>query len=262
MKRRICFLAIDAEEDYKDGRTVNSFYGIHKLPFVLDLLNKLNVKSTVFCTGKVLDFQDILLPFKASGHEMGLHGFFDHVLCLNQSREERKIQLQRQIEKFENLFLQSPKGFRAVQNRIDAEGLKILSDSQFLYDSSPLENYPIFKKYVGFIGRTPKEPYHPSFIDITEKDDKNLIWEIPLVSLLGGVQLQGKWIRKLGSLFFSILISFSKPQILSLSFHSWDLLEDPKLLVKLEKIITKLKKNNYEFLTGSEIVDFYSQKHV
>jgi len=114
----------------------------------------------------------------------------------------------------------------------------------FLYDSSIVPHYPPFKKYRGYKGRAPLLPYCP-------RDRK--ILEIPVRGQVFGIPLAGAWIRGLPLWFYKILFLIYRPNFITLNMHSWDVL-DPCFLNKLEKILKILKKRNYLFHNGEQIL--------
>ena len=68
-----------------------------------------------------------------------------------------------------------------------------------------------------------------------------------------GIPLAGAWIRGLPVWFYRILFLVYCPSFITLNMHSWDVL-DPCFLKKLEKIIKALKKSNYSFYNGEQIL--------
>jgi len=246
---KVCFLAIDTEEDLVNGQTVNSFQGVENLKLFNPILKEFKLRPTFFCTGKVLEkFAYLFKQYQSFGCEIALHGFYDHVNMKEQNQKEREENLAKHYNLYQNIFNQVPTGFRAVQNTIDEAGLKLL-ENKFKYDSSIISCYPPLKKYIGYSGKSPSNPYKP---------DKQNILEIPLNSLFLGVPLQGKWLRELGVNFYKFWLKIKQPELISLSFHSWDLNNDQKnggetFVSYLRKIILLLKAQGYEFKNGQEI---------
>ncbi|MBU0546386.1 polysaccharide deacetylase family protein [Patescibacteria group bacterium] len=265
MEEKICFLTIDAEEDWANGRTIESCEGIKNLELLDSVLEKNRIKPTFFCTGKVLlNFGSIVRKYFEEGCEVGIHGFFDHVNLQIQERIKREEKLEQHVSVFKNLLGENPAGFRAVQNTMDNEAIALLEKKGFLFDSSVISRYPLFKKYIGYPGPAPRSPYYPDANNYLSKGDGKIM-EIPLNPLLFGVQLQGKWIRELGANFFVNWMKIFKPNFLSLSFHSWDLWErTPKggqsFVNALEIICGHLKKHGYIFLSGRKIYERFKCK--
>lgn len=248
MTKRWCFVSIDVEEDLLDGKSVLRFGGVEALDTVLSIFERFDVSATLFCTGRVIaQYASLLQQFKQAGHEIALHGFYDHVPMTEQSFEERTALLKQHIALYYETFGVMPTGFRAVQNVIDEAGMKLLEANGLAYDSSLLSAYPLGKSYVGYSGSAPKELYHPDENNIRTRGDMK-ITEIPLVPLIGGVQLQGRWVSKLRPIVMKGLLTLHKPKLVSFSFHSWDLL-DPRFVEDLEEMLTYLSKG-YIFVHG------------
>lgn len=251
MKKPWCFISIDVEEDLVDGTSVLTFAGVEALESVLSLFEQYGVRATLFCTGRVLaQYSTLLKQFRAAGHEIAIHGYYDHVPMTKQSESTRSELLQKHISLYRDTFGTLPTGFRAVQNVIDEAGMKLLEDNGISYDSSLLSYYPIGKSYVGYSGPSPRELYHPDRNNIRREGNMQ-ITEIPLVPLIGGVQLQGRWVSKLGPNVMKTLLVLKKPELLSYSFHSWDVLE-PTFTDDLEKMLPYLSKY-YTFVSGTEL---------
>ncbi|KKQ27887.1 MAG: hypothetical protein US42_C0004G0026 [Candidatus Magasanikbacteria bacterium GW2011_GWC2_37_14] len=253
MKQKICFLAIDTEEDFINSQTVNSFEGVKNLKLISPILKEFKLRPTFFCTGKVLEnFASLFKQYQNFGCEIALHGFYDHLNMKEQNQKEREEKLSKHYNLYQNIFKEAPVGFRAVQNTIDEAGLKLL-ENKFKYDSSIISFYPHFKKYIGYTGKTASKLYRP--------DNLNIL-EIPLNPLFAGVQLQGKWLRELGVVFYKFWLKIKQPELISLSFHSWDLNPEQKnggeiFVGYLRKIILLLKEQGYEFKNGQEIYGEY-----
>lgn len=267
MSQKVCFLSIDVEEDWINGNTIDHFLGVESLHIVRDILKKNSVRATLFCTGNVLQkYTSLLKSFEVDQHEMAIHGFWDHVNMLEQDSHIRIDNINKHIALFKNIFGKPPKGFRAVQNTIDMQALDILEQCDFVYDSSLISRYPFLKKYIGYSERCPRHSYHPHMNDIRRCGDRKIL-EIPLSPLLGGIQMQGRWIKKLKLGVYQILLKLYKPSLLSFSFHSWDIVDvdtgdiDVKFKNQLEDMIILLKKKGYVFKTGAQIFQEYDKKN-
>ncbi len=114
-----------------------------------------------------------------------------------------------------------PRGFRAPQHSIDNEQIELLGKFDFVYDSSVVPNYPFFRKYPGYKGSAPREPYHPNHEDYRKEGDMTIL-EIPLTPLALGIPLTGIWVRILGTKFYDLLLILNKPKFVNLALHSWD----------------------------------------
>jgi len=232
MPNKICFVSIDVEHE-----------GIEDLNKILDTFKKYNLPATIFVTGEVLAKHNQLVRGWSNDYEIACHSF-THRFWNTLSFEERKKELEDFIGLYQKIFQRKPLGFRAPSHIIDADALKLLGQQGFFYDSSILPHYPPFKKYRGYQGRKPLLPYYPAGLKILE---------IPVRGQILGIPLAGAWIRGLPSWLYKILFLFYCPSFITLNMHPWDNL-DPRFLKKLEKILKILKKKNYLFLNGEQIL--------
>ena len=230
MRDKICFVSIDVER------------GIEGLEKILAIFKKYNVPATLFVTGEILQQHAGLLRELNREYEITCHGF-THRFWDTLNRKERKKELEDFISLYQNIFKEKPGGFRAPSHIIDKAAIELLQEKGFLYDSSIVPHYPPFKKYRGYKGKKPREPYYPEGLEILE---------IPVSGQILGIPLAGAWVKKLPPWFYRILFLFYSPQFLTLSMHSWDVL-DPRFLGNLDKILSLLKLKNYQFLNGREI---------
>ncbi len=249
MPSKICFASIDVEHDL--GEVVRKFQGIENLNRILDIFKKHGIAATLFVTGQVLEKYPDLAKEWARNYEIGCHSF-THRFWNTLGLEERKKELTDYAELYQRVFQEKPRGFRAPSHVIDQEGIRLLEEEGFLYDSSIVPHYPPFKKYRGYKGRAPLLPYYP-------KDRK--ILEIPVRGQVLGIPLAGAWIGRLSALFYKILFSVYTPKFVTLNMHSWDILDWPtkktrpeKFLRNLDKILRLLKNKNYQFLNGEQIL--------
>lgn len=210
-------VSIDAEQDLG---TREVFHGVENVGRILETLRKFQVRSTIFATGQVLQNYPALVEGWAEGHEIACHGYY-HVPLYRLSVSER----QRQLEDFSRLYQKilgnRPRGFRAVQHIIDTAQLGLLERLGFLYDSSVIPSYPAFRKYVGYRGKAPSDPYHPDYGSYREVGPSR-IWEIPVTPLVFGIPLDGTWLRVFGPRFFTFLLALRKPRFVQMAMHSWD----------------------------------------
>jgi len=237
LQNRTCFVSIDVEKDLKK----ESFEGVKSLDKILSLFKKYSIPATLFVTGKTLEqyrefFLDVSKDYEIASHSYS-HKYWNELSFLEREKEIKDF-----ISLYQSVFNKLPLGFKAPSHVIDKEGLELISKSGFLYDSSIVPHYPPFKKYRGYKGRRPLFPY-----------DQSGILEIPNTGQLMGIPLAGTWIRKLPLLIYRILFLINKPKFISFSMHSWDSL-NPELILKIEEIIKILKKNNYKFFNGEQIL--------
>ena len=251
MKR--CFFSIDVESDFDKKET---FHGVESLVKILNILEKHNIPATIFVTGNVLEKYPDRVKEWAKDYEISCHGF-SHQFWSELSFEEREKEIDDFLSLYQKIFNKNPVGFRAPSHLIDEQGLKILEDRGFLYDSSILPHYPSFKSpYRGYKGKAPLLPYFPDINNCRRKGGMKIL-EIPVSGLLFGIPLAGTWILKLPLFFYKLLLLLKSPVFLTFNLHSWDSLNE-KLLEKIDKILTILEGKNYQFLKGSQI---YIKKH-
>ncbi|MDP3990913.1 MAG: polysaccharide deacetylase family protein, partial [Candidatus Nealsonbacteria bacterium] len=225
---KICFASIDVENK-----------GIEEVNQILEVFKKYDIPATLFVTGEVLEKYSDLVKEWSKNYEIASHSF-THRFWNSLSFEERKTELDSFNELFQKVFQISPKGFRAPSHVMDEDGLKILEEKGFLYDSSILPRYVPFKKYRGYQGRKPLLIHYPAGLKILE---------IPVRGQLLGVPLAGAWIKGLPLFFYKFLFFIHSPSFITLNMHSWDSLSFG-FVGRLEKIIKLLKKKNYLFLNG------------
>ena len=229
MVKKLCFASVDVEESTDD------------LGKILDFFKRHDIRATLFTTGHILQKHPDLAKDWARTYEIACHGF-THRFWSDLDLKEKENELNDFIGLYQNIFGNRPKGFRAPSHLIDKDGLRLLEQKGFLYDSSIVPHYPPFKKYRGYRGRFPLLPHYPTGLKILE---------IPVRGQMFGIPLAGAWIRKLPVWFYKILFLIYCPKFITLSFHSW---EKSK---KFEEIIKLLKNKNYQFLNGAEIYKNY-----
>ncbi|MFH1820673.1 MAG: polysaccharide deacetylase family protein [Candidatus Nealsonbacteria bacterium] len=241
MKNKTCFVSVDVERDQGGGES--EFKGIENLDRILDIFKKYDVLATLFVTGEVLERYGDLVKKLSGNYEIACHGY-THRFWSTLDSKAREKEVDDFIILYQSIFQRLPAGFRAPSHVIDQEGVRLLEDKGFLYDSSVVPHYPPFKKYRGYKGKAPLSPYQPKGLKILE---------IPVRGQVLGIPLAGAWIRGLPILFYRVLFSVYSPSFVTLSMHSWDGLY-PGFLNKLEKIFKILKDKNYLFLNGEQIL--------
>ena len=231
MPTKICFASVDVERDID---------GFNK---ILEVFKKYDIPATLFVTGEVLEKHTDLIREWSENYEIASHSF-THRFWNTLNLEERKQELDKFCNLYQNIFQKKPFGFRAPSHIIDKQGLKLLQEKGFLYDSSVVPHYPPFKKYRGYKGKAPLDPYFPKEMKILE---------IPIRGQIFGIPLAGAWINKLPCFFYKALFLVYNPNFVTLSMHSWDIL-NAGFVKKLENILKILKKKNYQFLNGKQIL--------
>ncbi len=251
---RTCFLSIDVEPDFgKSG-----FSGVENLDKILQSFQRVDVKATLFTIGEILEKYPEKFRKLGEQYEIACHSF-SHRFWIELSVEQRQKELSSFLAIYREIFgmNEKPLGFRAPSHLIDKEAMLLLEQNGFLYDSSIVPHYPFFQKYRGFKGKAPLTFFYPSSQNILQKGGMKIL-EIPVSGQIFGIPLAGAWLKKLPFIIYQILFIFYKPQFLTLSMHSWDVF-DNRFLPKLEKILDILKKNDYQFQTGEQILDDISR---
>ncbi len=229
MAGKVCFVSVDVED------------GIENLGEILSIFKKYDIPATLFVTGEVLQKYPEKFRELAAFYEIACHSF-THRFWNTLNKVEKQKELTDFINLYQRIFQKKPLGFRAPSHIIDEEGLKILEEKGFFYDSSIVPRYPLFKKYRGYKGRKPLSYYYPV---------GGKMLEIPVRGQLFGIPLAGTWISKLPFWFYKVLFFIHCPEFLNLSIHSWNELRN------FEKIIKLLKSKNYQFLNGEQIYKNY-----
>lgn len=256
MPSKICFTSIDVEHDR--GEAERKFSGVENLEKILEIFKKHGIVATLFVTGQVLEKYGSLVKEWALDFEIACHSFSHH-FWNTLGFQERERELTDYLDLYQKIFNVKPRGFRAPSHLIDQEGIKLLEDKGFLYDSSVVPHYPFFKKYRGFKGKAPLLPYQPSSDNYRQKGDMKIL-EIPVRGQVFGIPLAGAWIGRLPLWFYKTLFEIYCPAFLTINMHSWDILDWPQkktrpehFLENLEKIFALLKDKNYQFLNGQQL---------
>jgi len=253
ISKKICFASIDVEPDFGKRK---EFKGVEKLDSLLNVFDEHNVPLTLFVIGDVFrKFTSKIEQWKRK-HEIGCHGF-SHNFWNDLGKEDREKEIDNFIEIYRDYFGQLPFGFRAPSHILDSEGLNLLEEKGFLYDSSIVPHYPPLKKYRGYKGPAPLSPYFPDKDFIRKKGDMKIL-EIPVTGLSLGIPLAGTWISKLPLSMYRALMVLSGPIFLTLNLHSWDSLDKP-LYSKIDEILKILKNKDYKFLTGIQVYELFSE---
>jgi len=250
---KILFISIDVESELAKKP---SFLGVDNLGKILEIFEEYGAPATLFVCGNVLEEYGEKIKEWGKSFEIACHGF-SHTFWNELSNQEREQEIDRFFVLYQKVFGEKPKGFRAPSHIIDKQGLKLLQDKGFLYDSSVVPHYPPLKKYRGYRGKAPFKPYFPNIKDYRRKGKMGIL-EIPASGLPPGIPLVGTWISKLPLFIYQGLLGIFNPDFLAFSLHSWDSLNKP-LLIKIKKILKYLKAKNYHFAEGQEIYELFSK---
>lgn len=260
-QKKMCMVSIDVEEDIGYGGK-KTFFGVENLGRILKIFELFDIKATLFVTGEVLEAYPHLVEGWSRSHEISCHGYY-HMPLYALSLSEREKQLEDFCRSYERILSNKPKGFRAVQHTIDNDQLTLLEKFGFSYDSSVMPNYPFVRKYVGYKGKAPTEPYFPNYDDYRKRGDMKVL-EIPVTPLIFGIPLCGTWLRVFRPTFYRVLLAFKKPKFISLTMHSWDCVKykgifsvnaGEKFPEILGEVLTDLKHYGYHFISNRELMN-------
>ena len=257
-KDKTCFISIDIEHDHGSWHEKN-FKGVEKIDEILDVLRREGISATLFVTGEVLEkYSDRAMGW-AENHEIGCHSY-SHTYFDSMDAPSIKEELDRFVNLYKKVFNSLPYGFRAPSHVITNAAMKAVRGAGFYYDSSVVPHYLPFKKYRGYCGNAPKSPYYPSEASYKHTGGASIM-ELPVTGQLFGIPIAGAWIRGIPLGVYRLLFFLHRPDYITLSFHSWDALQDDKFLEKLENIIHLFKKYGYQFKRGDEIFNEYVSKN-
>lgn len=243
-KDKVCFASIDVEHDV-GTEDAKSFRGMESMERLLAVFQKFEIPLTLFVTGDVLKGYGEEVKEWGRDYEIASHSFA-HIFFNKLSEQEKKEDSEKFVELYTRIFGRKPLGFRAPSHIIDEVTLGILDDAGFLYDSSVIPHYPPFKKYRGYKGKAPIRPYSYKL------EHASSIVEIPVSGQMFGIPVAGAWMRKLPVWLYKSLFLFHKPSYITLSMHSWDILDD-RFMPKLITILEILKNSGYVFKSGEQI---------
>jgi len=209
---------------------------VDSVKFILDILDKHNVKTTFFVLGSAVeDHPEVLEMIYERGHEIGSHAY-SHEPLYKLTREEFEEEIKQSIKIIHRTTGEKPLGFRAPHFSIDNRtkwAFEILEKYGFKYDSSI---FPIKTNLYG-VPNAPLTPYHPSKEDVSRHDPKGEITEFPLsvlrlakinIPISGGFYLRTfplrfiKWALK--------KVNKERPAVVYI--HPWEIYPDtPRLKV-------------------------------
>lgn len=250
-------VSIDVERDL--GNVTGTLYGVENFHKILEVFDGFGIRATLFINGDVLENYPKQVESWAKQHEIACHGYY-HTPLFELSAGDREVQLINFIRLYQKILGGKARGFRAIQHTIDDLQMRLLEKYDFLYDSSVIPRYVPFRKYVGYRGKAPVEPYHPASDDLKKKGNMKL-WEIPNTPLMFGIPLYGTWLRFFEPKFFKILLNIKKPPFLNFAMHSWDTIKytgpfsrnsGPVFIEFLSNMLETLGKD-YDFKCGERL---------
>jgi peptidoglycan/xylan/chitin deacetylase (PgdA/CDA1 family) len=126
--------------EHRAGVMSHQSYGpLVGVPRLLDMLDRLGVRSTFFVPGyTALRYPSIVRDIAKSGHEIAHHGFMHESLeGVDETTEVRY--LERGLEALEEVAGVRPVGYRAPMWEPSYETIRILKEHDFLYDSTMMD---------------------------------------------------------------------------------------------------------------------------
>lgn len=132
------------------------------IPYILDLLDELNLKITFFIVGQDASMEinkPWLRMITERGHEVGNHSFRHESWIQAYSCDELEHELDLAEESIMQATGQRPSGFRGPGFSWSIDLLKILKKRNYLYDASTLPTYigPLARIYYFWTSRLTKE---------------------------------------------------------------------------------------------------------
>ncbi len=212
-------ISVDVEKDLGDKK---SFFGIDEgLPFILDTLNKYNIKGTFFINGESLEYiskNGFLEEIIKNQHEIASHGL-RHVDYRMLPKNEVLYELKKSKEALEKLSNKEVLGYRSPQFRINAQIISILEDVGYSYDSSiPKPGCFSAAKLLRNVKFNSKE------IDqINAYINEFYITCIPILKIPYGLL----WLTKINFSLYKTLFNFNnKENLIVFYIHPFDLVEN------------------------------------
>ena len=156
-------LTFDIEEWYlekilHDGRAFRYQQFDETLTKVLDELDKLNIKATCFCLGKMAtDFPQVVREIAKRGHEVGCHSN-EHIWLNKMTEEQLMRDTSDSIKALEDVSGQKVVSFRAPAFSITKQNkwaVNVLADCGIENDASIFPTSREFGGYTGFPQDTP-----------------------------------------------------------------------------------------------------------
>ncbi len=123
-----------------------------QLDYLLDLLQRCNVRATFFALGLLIEAcPDLVRRIAAAGHEVGSHGYA-HLQIFRLTRQQFQEDTRRAKQVVEDALGKPVRGYRAACFSIDRESLwalEVLAENGFEYDSSI---FPVRHRRYGIAG--------------------------------------------------------------------------------------------------------------
>lgn len=211
-QKTVCY-TLDLEQDYAGIAPLETYEALsdkESLERLSKIIQRFELKLTVFATGKVLDQKkEIVDFFLKMGAEVELHGYH-HVMY----QPNLTLELKKGVESYQRHFGQSPSGYRSPGGVISPILLKSLADEGIQYDSSLI---PSFRKGVYKNLKSPIKPFQHLQFPIVELP----VGVVPKIRL----PVAASYIRLLGLTTYKFLFAiFGSLSPLVYFFHLVDLI--------------------------------------
>ena len=277
---RTFFLTLDLEEWYhldyfqkydpeKKPIMVNNL-----IPF-LDLLDKYNIKITVFVLGELINtHKDLIKEINQRGHEIGIHGW-DHNVLSRKNTTDFISEILRTKECLEAIINTPVTGYRAPCFSLNNEKLDSLQRNGICYDSSYIQ----FKEHPLY-GALNLDDFS-KIDDIIYKKDHFFEFELPTIRILSkSIPISGGgYFRLFPKFLFTVLYRryLKKNNNFLMYIHPFELTEKEvnlkgygfinrlrfsigrkNNLQKLDWLIRKSLKDNFKFSTLSDFITSHS----
>lgn len=248
---------------------------INNLTPFFDLLDKYNIKISVFVLGELIDtHKDLIKEIEQRGHEIGIHGW-DHNLLSGKRTTDFISEILRTKECLESIIKKPVTGYRAPCFSLNNEKLSALLEIGIKYDSSYIQ----FKEHPLY-GALDLNDFS-KIDDIVYKKDNFFEFELPTIKVLTkSIPISGGgYFRLFPKLLFTVLWRkyLKEKNNFLMYIHPFELTETKidlkgfsfiskarfsvgrkKNLQKLEWLIKKSLKDNFKFTTISDFVNSHS----
>ncbi|SNS43442.1 polysaccharide deacetylase family protein, PEP-CTERM locus subfamily [Anaerovirgula multivorans] len=272
------FLTLDLEEWYhleylKKYKVNDNIQMIKHISEFFDLLDKYDIKITVFVLGELADQHAIIIKdISNRGHEIACHGY-DHQLLYNKTNEEFRQNILQGKKVLEEIINKEVIGYRASCFSMDNEKLRILKECGYKYDSS----YIRFSQH-DLYGSLAIDDFE-SIEDLVYRQENFFEFEIPTYRIFKyDIPISGGGYFRLFPLFlfnymfnnysnlFKNFVFYIHPFELTdvtINFGKTVTYKDrfrfevgrKGNLKKFEKFIKYCKKNSYQFQTFSDYIN-------
>lgn len=232
------FYGVDHDTSKADSQ-VQIEIGVSRL---LNLFEKHGILATFFVTGEMATrHQHMVESIVEKNHEIACHGLF-HLKdeCLLDSGEQERT-IEEATGVLEKITGEKPRGFRAPCLRANRETFSVLSENDYLYDSSEIPTF-----IPGYYGHANLN-FRPYWISLNSANNSKFgltrkLLEIPVsVNPMLFVPLSAAWMRNLGAnwvkLGMKVNYLLSNPVVLYV--HPRDVL----LLPRIEGVPWHLYRN-------------------